>query len=81
MTKYVVLNRVCHAMSAGKGRLPCRVPAPATAAQGLLLVALAILIVLLPTPSSAQDSWTATGTTGAPAARNRPLGGLDRVAR
>jgi hypothetical protein len=69
MTKYVALNPLCRAMSAGKGRLPCKVPAPATAAQGPLLVALAILIVLLPIPSSAQDSWTATSTTGAPTAR------------
>ncbi len=69
MTEYVASNPLCRAMSAGKGRLPCKLPAPATAAQVPLLVALAILIVLLPIPSSAQDSWTATSRTGAPTAR------------
>jgi len=69
MSRHAASNPVCRAMSTGRGRLPCKVPAPATAVQGLLLVTLATLVALLPTPSSAQDSWTPTSTTGAPTAR------------
>jgi N-acetylneuraminic acid mutarotase len=68
MTKHAALNPVCRAMSTGRGRLPCKVPGPATAVQGLLLVALVTLVVLLPTPTSAQDSWTPTSMTGVPTA-------------
>ena len=68
MTKHAALNPVCRAMSTGRGRLPCKVPGPATAVQGLLLVALVTLVVLLPTRSPAQDSWTPTSMTGVPTA-------------
>ena len=68
MTKHAALNPVSRAMSTGRGRPPCKVPGPATAVQSLLLVALVSLVVLLPIPSPAQDSWTPTSMTGVPTA-------------